>query len=101
MASNLEVFKKVMDHVYGKWEGTTKWVPKPYQDNKSRYLWTDAFGVCNYITLYYETGENRYLDQADALIENVHDILGKDRSLQKRLGNTILISYKMEKFSNI
>ena len=34
----------------------------------SRYLWTDAFGVCNYITLAAETGERRYLEQADALI---------------------------------
>lgn len=31
-------------------------------------LWTDAFGVCNYITLACETGERRYLDQAQALI---------------------------------
>jgi len=47
----------------------------------------DAFGVCNYITLYYETGEIKYLDAADALIESVHNILGKDRSGKFRLGN--------------
>jgi hypothetical protein len=48
-------------------------------------LWTDAFGVCNYITLYCETKEQQYLDQADILINDVHDTLGKDRKLQSRL----------------
>jgi len=51
-------------------------------------LWTDAFGVCNYITLYYETGETNYLDRADALITDVHDTLGKERSGKSRLGNS-------------
>jgi len=81
---NLDRFMTVMDEVYGKYTGPN-WVPKAYKDNKSRYLWTDAFGVCNYITLYYETGNKQYLDQADALIKNVHDVLGKDRKGIKRL----------------
>lgn len=33
-----------------------------------RYLWTDAFGVCNFLTLAVETGDRTYLGQADALI---------------------------------
>ena len=32
-----------------------------------RYLWTDAFGVCNYITLAAETGQEAYLDQVRSL----------------------------------
>jgi len=80
---NLEIFKKVTDEVYGPYQ--EGWKPKPYKEGKGRYLWTDAFGVCNFITLYYETGEKRYLDQADALIKDVHDVLGKDREGKKRL----------------
>lgn len=46
----------------------------PAPASLERYLWTDAFGVTNYITLAAETGEaERYLGQADALISAVHD----------------------------
>lgn len=34
-----------------------------------RYLWTDAFGVVNYLTLACETGEQHYLEQAAGLID--------------------------------
>jgi len=87
MASKLELFKKVMDEVYGPYVVDKSWIPKPYKEGKGRYLWTDSFGVCNFVTLYYETGEKRYLDQADSLIQNVHDTLGKDRQGKSRLGN--------------
>lgn len=92
MSAHLEAFKKVMDNVYGKWEIGQAWKPKPYQDNKSRYLWTDAFGVCNYITLFYETGDTSFLERADILITDVHDTLGKDRSGKYRLGMSMPIS---------
>jgi hypothetical protein len=80
----------VMDEVYGPFstDSSTAWKPKPYADNKSRYLWTDAFGVCNYLTLYLETGEQRFLQQAKALIEDVHNVLGKDRAGVSRLGDS-------------
>jgi hypothetical protein len=42
--------------------------------------------VCNFITLYCETKDSNYLEQADALIKDVHNTLGKDRKLQRRLG---------------
>lgn len=47
--------------------GTTAsvWPPLPLT---TADLWTDAFGVCNFITLAAETGEHRYLAQAEALI---------------------------------
>jgi len=76
-----------MDQVYGPYKFGSQWIPKPYADNKSRYLWTDAFGVCNYITLFNETGQSHFLAQADALIKNVHDVLGKDRRGQRRLNS--------------
>eukprot|EP00887_Chlorella_sp_A99_P007949 scaffold12.g7949.t1 len=46
----------------------------------------DAFGVVNYITLAGETGEPHFLEQADALIQDVHDTLGRDRAGRARLG---------------
>ena len=60
-----------MNTIYGEYPdkiGNKKWKPKPYAEGKGRYLWTDAFGVCNYITLYKETKNQKYLDAADGLI---------------------------------
>jgi hypothetical protein len=79
----------LMAYVYGPYDPQkhTKeiWQPGPYRENKSRYLWTDAFGVVNFISLANLTGKSHYLDQADALIKNVHDILGRQRG-GSRLG---------------
>eukprot|EP00026_Physarum_polycephalum_P010131 Phypoly_transcript_10282.p1 GENE.Phypoly_transcript_10282~~Phypoly_transcript_10282.p1 ORF type:complete len:345 (+),score=44.84 Phypoly_transcript_10282:199-1233(+) len=86
--AKVELVKKVMDEVYGKCLDPRNWVPKKYKDTKSRYLWTDAFGVCNYITLFCETKDQTYIQQADALIQDVHDTLGKDRALKNRLGRS-------------
>lgn len=52
-----------MDMVYGTCDGPS-WFPAPYAEGKGRYLWTDAFGVCNYITLWKQTGNEKYLNQA-------------------------------------
>ena len=46
-----------VDDVYGPWR--TNWRPNPFEARASRYLWTDAFGVCAYLSLYHETKENR------------------------------------------
>lgn len=67
----------LMAHVYGPF--SPAWQPRPLADTKSRYLWTDAFGVVNYISLAAETGKSHYLDQADALIKAVHGVLGRER----------------------
>jgi len=84
---NLERFQEVMDEVYGPFDETKAWTPKPYKEGKGRYLWTDAYGVCNFVTLFNLTGQARYLDQADALITEVHNVLGKDRKGRNRLDN--------------
>ena len=39
-----------------------------------RYLWTDAFAVCNYLELYRETGEQTFLDLALKLVDQVHNV---------------------------
>jgi hypothetical protein len=51
-----------------------------------RYLWTDAFGVCNFLGLYHQTGEGTYLDLALQLVDQVHDTLGRHREDDSRTG---------------
>eukprot|EP01084_Bolivina_argentea_P003326 6241_1 len=81
----LSEFIHVMDTIYGKY--TKQWKPKPYEKKKPRYLWTDAFGVVNYLTLYVYTKDETYLTQAQTLVSTVHDTLGYTRDGQKRLGH--------------
>ncbi|EFC36978.1 predicted protein [Naegleria gruberi] len=74
-----------MEQVYGKFSGA-HYKPKPLKSaTQTRYLWTDAFAVCNFLSLHVESGQDSYLEQAKALIEEVHQVLGKDRSLQHYL----------------
>ena len=51
-----------------------------------RYLWTDAFAVCNFLALDRATGERRYLEQALALVAQVHRTLGRHRPDDARRG---------------
>lgn len=44
-----------------------------------RYLWTDAFAVCNYLQLYSQSSEDKYLQLALKLVDQVHHTLGKYR----------------------
>jgi hypothetical protein len=44
-----------------------------------RYLWTDAFAVCNYLELHQQTKESQYLNLARRLVDQVHGELGKHR----------------------
>src|SRR5438132_14360599 len=44
-----------------------------------RYLWTDAFAVCNFIELFRRTGDEKYLRYATDLIDQVHRVLGRYR----------------------
>jgi hypothetical protein len=44
-----------------------------------RYLWTDAFAVCNFLGLWQSTGDERFRDLALRLIDQVHHTLGKHR----------------------
>lgn len=51
-----------------------------------RYLWTDAFAVRNFLALYRRFGENRYLELAVRLVDQVHHILGRHRDDDARSG---------------
>ncbi len=44
--------------------------------------------TCTVLTLFYETKDTKYLDAADCLIQDVHNTLGKERSLKHRLGSS-------------
>ena len=58
----------------------------PAADNPQRYLWTDAFAVCNFLELFERTGDQEYRRAATALIEQVHRVLGRFRRDEDRKG---------------
>lgn len=51
-----------------------------------RYLWTDAFAVCNYLGLARASGEPQYTEQALQLVAQVHQVLGRHRDDDTRSG---------------
>jgi hypothetical protein len=51
-----------------------------------RYLWTDAFAVCNFLGFHRQSGEGRYLDLALRLVDQVHHVLGRHRPDDRRQG---------------
>lgn len=50
--------------------------------NGLRYLWTDAFGLVLLVSLYAETHERRYLDEAEQLVGQVDHVLGRERGIR-------------------
>ncbi|OKL60747.1 hypothetical protein UA08_04160 [Talaromyces atroroseus] len=57
-AARLSRFEKAMESLYGGFadiQEPEKWTPPPNSGgHRGRYLWTDAFGVINFLTLYQE-----------------------------------------------
>jgi len=51
-----------------------------------RYLWTDAFAVCNYLELYRQTSDEEYKHLALRLVDQVHNTLGRHREDGSRTG---------------
>ena len=47
---------------------------------RRRYLWTDAFAVCNYLGLARACGEQGYAESALQLVNQVHHTLGRHRN---------------------
>lgn len=86
-------FDDAMNAVYGNFDILTQeqvehWTPPSEPGaggHRGRYLWTDAFGVINLITLYQETTNSKYLILARRLVQTVHDVLGKTRDGGSRL----------------
>jgi hypothetical protein len=55
-------------------------------EDQQRYLWTDAFAVCNFLELFERTGDQTYRRCATDLIEQVHRVLGRYRDDDMRSG---------------
>lgn len=88
-------FAKAMYVVYGDFDSidddeVEKWIPPDNPGaggHRGRYLWTDAFGVVNFITLYRQTTQQKYLVLAKRLVQTVHDVLGRTRDGSARLSD--------------
>ena len=51
-----------------------------------RYLWTDAFAVCNFLELYRQRSDDHYKQLALRLVDQVHHVLGRHRDDDPRTG---------------
>ena len=51
-----------------------------------RYLWTDAFAVCNFLGLYQYSGDVKWKDLALSLVDEVHHVLGQYRRESQHQG---------------
>jgi len=58
----------------------------PAREMPRRYLWTDAFAVCNFLELYRQTNDEQYRELALNLVYQVHNVLGRHRSDDLRTG---------------
>ncbi len=58
----------------------------PARKAPRRYLWTDAFAVCNFLDLYLQTSDDKYKNLALLLVDQVHNILGRYRDNDSRTG---------------
>jgi len=58
----------------------------PASENQQRYLWTDAFAVCNFLELFERTGDELYHRCVTDSIDQVHQVLGRYRSDDVRQG---------------
>jgi hypothetical protein len=58
----------------------------PASKNQQRYLWIDAFAVCNFLELFERTGDELYRRCATDLIDQVHQVLGHYRLDDVRQG---------------
>jgi len=58
----------------------------PVGDAQRRYLWTDAFAVCNFLGLYKETNDEIFKNLSLLLADRVHEVLGRHRADDRRKG---------------
>jgi hypothetical protein len=58
----------------------------PAAQKPQRYLWTDAFAVCNFLELLEQTGDQQCRRHATELIDQVHEVLGRYREDDARTG---------------
>jgi len=73
------VAREIMDEFAGR-TGMSTAAPQ------RRYLWTDAFALCNWLTLFERSGEPRFRELARLLMHRVHHVLGRHRPDDPRNG---------------
>ena len=86
-----------MERVFSRYTGP-EWRPKQYTEGKGRYLWTDAFGVVNFISLWKATEDDTYLKQ----VLKAYDGVATWHACPKRLsclGSNLGGVAQMRKFS--
>jgi hypothetical protein len=59
---------------------------EPVTSHPRRYLWTDAFAVCNFLELFDRTGDDAFRALALRLVDQVHHTLGRHREDDERRG---------------
>jgi hypothetical protein len=59
---------------------------EPVGESPRRYLWTDAFAVCNFLELFHRTGKESWRELALRLVDQVHHCLGRHRADDSRTG---------------
>lgn len=77
---NMQLARTLMDD-YARATGLVGEETRP-----KRYLWTDAFAVCNFIGLYRALGDDRFLGLAERLVAQVHLTLCRHREDDSRSG---------------
>ena len=50
--------------------------------NGKRYLWTDSYGIILLVSLYKETNQIKYLNEAESVIQDVKKVLGRKKGLR-------------------
>ena len=58
----------------------------PARKVQHRYLWTDAFAVCNFLGLYRQTEDEQYKHLSLRLVDQVHNTLGRHHRDDRRTG---------------
>ncbi len=59
---------------------------EPESNHPKRYLWTDAFAVCNFLELFKITNEKKYLNLSLKLVHQVHHVLGQYNTESNKYG---------------
>jgi hypothetical protein len=59
---------------------------EPARAPSKRYLWTDAFAVCNFLELFRREDDKKFLDLGLSLVGQVHRALGRHRADDRRRG---------------
>lgn len=68
----------------------------PADVHPRRYLWTDAFAVCNYLELFRHTNDSAYRNLSLHLVNLVHHTLGRTvMTIQDVAGSAALMRKKV------